>query len=133
MKKQKNILKILFTANILWAGIPGSIMVLAPRWAKANMYTWPADDFLFGITGSIWMAIGLISILSLKYPYQLAPLFLVQITYKIIWIFFVGIPLGNSGLADAWYYVGGFVFMITVFAIAFPFKTIFQNSIYTQS
>lgn len=129
MKKQKTILQILFLANILGAGLPGSMMILAPGWAKTNMYPWPVDDFLFGITGSIWMAIGLVSLAGLKYPFQLAPLFLVQIIYKTIWIVSVGIPLGLAGFEEAWYYVGGFALVIVAFAAGFPFRTFFNPSV----
>ena len=138
MKAQKrsrtaSILRVLYLANVLGAGVPGSIMILAPTWAKTYMYSWPTDDFLFGITASIWMAIGLVSLLGLRFPIQLAPVFLVQMVYKVIWIVSVGIPLGNSGLSESWYYVGGFALVAIAFGVGFPYRIIFHRTNASQS
>ncbi len=90
-------LRLLYLFNILGAGIPGALMILLPDWARENMFAGPQDPAIFGMTGSIWLAIGLGSVIGLRLPNLMKGVFLIQIIYKSIWIFTVALPLMARG------------------------------------
>lgn len=86
-----------YIGNILGAGVPGVIMIGLPAWARANMFAGTQDPAMFGMTGSIWLAIGIGSLIGLRYPHLFKGLFLVQIIYKTIWVLTVAVPLMIQG------------------------------------
>ena len=90
-------LRPLYLANIVAAGLPGAVMIAAPVWARANMFAGTQDPAMFGMTGAIWLAIGLASLLGLRQPELMKGIFLVQMIYKSIWIAAVGVPLLLQG------------------------------------
>lgn len=90
-------LKWAYTGNILLAGIPGAVMIGLPEWARANMFAGTQDPAMFGMTGSIWLAIGLGSMIGLRNPQLMKGIFFVQILYKTIWVLTVALPLLLQG------------------------------------
>ena len=90
-------LRWLYISNIIGAGVPGLIMVSFPQWAANNMFPGEHDPAMFGMTGSIWLAIGIASALGLRTPQLFRSLFLMQIIYKTIWILTVALPLMLQG------------------------------------
>lgn len=90
-------LRLMYFSNILGAAVPGAIMIGAPVWARANMFAGTQDPAMFGITGSIWLAIGIASMLGLRMPNLFKGIFLVQMIYKSIWIATVALPLMAQG------------------------------------
>ena len=83
------------------------------------------DGLLFGVTGSVWLALGLLSVLGLFYPLSLVSIFMVQIVYKVIWITAVGIPLTLQGDPRALPFVIFFALVAAGFAYAVPFRYLF--------
>ena len=75
-------LRPLYLANILAAGIPGGVMIGLPTWARTNIFPGMHDPAMFGMTGAIWLAIGLGSIAGLRYPNLMKSVFLIQMIYK---------------------------------------------------
>ena len=51
---------------------------------------------LHGVAFSFWAAFSLLAILGLIHPLKMIPLLLVQITYKLIWLIIVAIPLWSA-------------------------------------
>lgn len=49
-----------------------------------------------GAAYSLWAALSLLSFLGLKYPLQMLPLLLFQVTYKFVWLLFVEWPEWTS-------------------------------------
>ena len=96
-QKQLNVLRAAFAVNIVAAGVPGFLIVFFPAFAEANVLSATQDLFTMGIAGSVWLAIGTLSVLGLFYPLQLAPIFLIQIVYKSVWIVAVALPLLAAG------------------------------------
>lgn len=93
----KTRLRMMHFGNVIGAGIPGAVMIGAPVWARANMFAGTQDPAMFGMTGAIWLAIGISGLLGMRYPDLLKGVFPIQMIYKSIWILFVGLPLLASG------------------------------------
>ncbi|MEM8535594.1 MAG: hypothetical protein AAGF95_32485 [Chloroflexota bacterium] len=93
-------LRWLYISNIIGAGVPGLIMVSFPQWAANNMFPGEHDPAMFGITGSIWLAIGIASALGLRTSQLFKSLFVMQIIYKMTWILTVALPLLLRGNVD---------------------------------
>lgn len=56
----------------------------------------------FGHVGALLAAIGVLSVLGLRYPVQMLPLMLLELLWKVIWIVAIGIPLLAEGqMTDA--------------------------------
>lgn len=90
-------LRIMHTGNILAAGMPGLVMIGFSDWALANMFAGQQDPAMFGMTGAIWLAIGISGLIGLVYPNLMKSVFLVQIVYKSIWVSTVALPLMLNG------------------------------------
>ena len=87
----------MYAANILGAGVPGGVMIGMPEWALENMFAGTQDPAMFGMTGAIWLAIGIGSAIGLRYPTLMKGIFVIQMVYKLIWIMTVAIPLMLQG------------------------------------
>jgi hypothetical protein len=101
MNKDINIrwgwLKIMYWYTILGAGGFGLAMVVMPENVR-SLFGWPTQDpIVYGVTGSVWLAFGLLSILGLKSPLKFVPVLLMQLTYKAVWFIGVVFPLLVSG------------------------------------
>jgi hypothetical protein len=119
-------MKFMYAANVVGAGVPGFLVTFFPESAETYLFGAVAQDsLLFGVTGSIWFAIGLISAFGLRYPLPLAAIFLVQIVYKAVWIAAVGIPLSLQGDPRALPFVIFFALVAAGFAYAVPFRYLF--------
>lgn len=116
-------LRFMYAANIVGAGVPGLLMVLAPDWAIGNLFPAPQDRVLFGMLGAIWLAIGALSVVGLRYPLRFAAVFVVQIVYKSIWLLAVALPLlaGGERTADVLPFAIFFGLVVACFAVGTPF------------
>ena len=73
-----------------------------------GMSVWPAIvtppkliEPMNGIALSLWGTLSVLSILGLRHPLKMAPVLLMQFTYKAIWLGGVWLPLRNAGMLDA--------------------------------
>ena len=90
-------LKGMYWYTIIGAGGFGLGMVLFPETIR-TLFRWPAQDpIVYGVTGSVWMAFGVLSILGLWSPLKFVPILLMQLCYKSIWFIGVVFPLLVSG------------------------------------
>ena len=101
MKNEINIrwgwLKIMYWYTIIGAGIFGLAMVLFPETVR-SLFRWPPQDpIVYGVTGSVWMAFGVLSIFGLRSPLKFVPILVMQLCYKSIWFIGVVLPLLVSG------------------------------------
>ena len=99
MNKDINIrwgwLKIMYWYTIVGAGTFGLAMVVIPETVR-SLFQWPTQDpIVYGVTGSVWLSFGLLSILGLKSPLKFVPVLLMQLTYKSIW--FIGVVVPPAG------------------------------------
>lgn len=81
-----------YVGNVLAAGVPGALTVVAPAWAAGTLYGLPpgGDPVLVTMLGSVWAAVGLVSAAALAggpaLRRRLLPLLVVQVVYKAAWL-----------------------------------------------
>ncbi len=91
-------LRVMYAYTILGAGAFGIGILLAPEFTKSAMGFPPQDQVIsFGVTGSVYLAFALLSILGLRSPLTYAPVLLLQLSYKVIWIVAVVVPSVLAG------------------------------------
>ena len=122
-------LKFMYIYTIIGAGGAGLGMILMPS-RMISLFRMPAQDpIMFGISGSVFLALAFLSIFGLRSPLKFAPLLLVELFYKSIWLIGIILPLWLAGPLP-WY---GIIFVI-IFAsfiigdsIAIPFAYVFSK------
>ena len=86
-------LNFMYWYTILGAGGFGLAIVVVPETVR-SFFGWPPQDpIVYGVTGSVWLAFGLLSILGLKSPLKFVPVLLMQLCYKLVWFIGVVFPL----------------------------------------
>lgn len=110
--RARRLARVMYGANVVGAGLPGLVIVAAPEFAADNFFGEPQDVVGLGILGSIWLSIGLVSILGLREPDRYLGVFAVQALYKTIWIATGALPLLRAR-PDVIPYAAGFT-VVTV-------------------
>jgi hypothetical protein len=83
--------------TIIGAGGFGLAMILFPETVR-SLFRWPPQDpIVYGVTASVWMAFGILSIFGLWSPLKFVPILVMQLCYKSIWFIGVVFPLLVSG------------------------------------
>ena len=73
--------------------------IVAAKWPALVSHdsTWPLFE---GVTSSLIGALAVMALLGLRYPLQMLPILLFELTWKIIWFGLVWLPLWRAGLVD---------------------------------
>jgi hypothetical protein len=81
---------------------------------------------MFGVVGSVALAFACIAGLGLRSPIKFAPILLVQLAYKVIWLVAVLLPnlLQGAGPFYAWVVALIFLSYVVLDLIAIPFARI---------
>ena len=115
-----NIFRMMYFINLLGAGIPGFLLVFFPTFAESYVL-WEGQDYAtMTLLGSIWLSIGIASIMGMIRPFKFLGIFLVQFLYKSIWLLvFVGpfIMLGGQLNPAMKIIIGIFIFLVVEFAL----------------
>ena len=129
MKSKQLKLQIMFAINVLAAGVPGFTIVFFPEFAEKNVL-WEQQDYgVMAILGSMWLTIGLLSILGVFQPYRWLPIFVIQFFYKSIWLVSFILPTIYAGEPlppAAWIVIGIFALLLIEF-VAFIRLSDFQR------
>ena len=123
-------LKFMYIYTIIGAGGFGLGMLLFPGWIQ-SLFHFPAQDpVVFGITGSVYAGFGLIAILGLGSPLKFAPVLLLQLCYKVLWLFGVIVPLLVSGQFPLYATTLLLIFVSYIIGdcIAIPFSHLFSKA-----
>lgn len=67
----------------------GIAILLFPELTLKLFMMKPQDQIVYGISGSVYLAFGILSVLGLKDPVAWLPILLLQFLYKIIWFLLV--------------------------------------------
>jgi hypothetical protein len=122
-------LRFMYVYTIIGAGGFGLGMLFIPE-VMQSVFGFPAQDpVVFGITASVYTAFGLISILGLKSPLKFAPVLLLQLCYKSIWLVGVILPLLFSGRFPLYATTLLILFVTYIIGdlIAIPFSSVFSK------
>jgi len=122
-------LKGMYIFTIIHAGGLGLGVILIPRTVR-SLLGWPSQDpVVFGICGSVWVAFGLLSLLGLRSPLKIAPVLLLQLSYKAVWFIGVLLPLLIAGEFQVYgiAYIVFFALYIVGDLIAIPFSYVFAK------
>ena len=122
-------LKFMYWYTIVGAGVFGLVIVVAPETVR-TLFGWPPQDpIVYGVTGSVWLAFGLLSILGLKSPLKFVPVLLMQLCYKLIWFIGVVFPLLVSANFPAYAILHVIVMASYIIGdlIAIPFAYVFSK------
>jgi len=85
-------LKLMYIYTIITTIIFGlSILVMPGLWFSLTDLT-VQNQYIFGIVGSVWLAFGISSILGLRNPMKFIAILVLQLIYKVVWIFLVFLP-----------------------------------------
>lgn len=86
-------LKLMYVYTFVVAGTFGLGMIIVPNVIKSIFGLPEQEPITFGITGSVYLAFGLLSILGLRSPLHFVPVLLLQLCYKSVWLIGVVLPL----------------------------------------
>ena len=119
----------MYIYTILGAGGFGLGILLIPSVIQ-SAFSFPGQDpIVFGAFGSVYAGFGLMSILGLWSPLKFAPVLLLQLCYKLIWMTVVLAPLLFSGRVPIHAQMLAIIFAtyIVFDVIAIPFAYIFSK------
>jgi hypothetical protein len=128
-------LKGMYIYTIVGAGGFGLGIIVMPGVMRST-FGWPGQDpIVLGVMGSAWLSFGLISILGLRAPLKFAPVLLLQLCYKVVWLIGVIFPILPRGNFPTYgiLYVVIFATYIIGDLIAVPFAHVFAKQTDHQS
>ena len=91
-KVHPNRLRFMYAYTILTGGVLGFALLVAPGTMLPALGMPSEEPFLAGILYSVWLAEGILSAFGLRYPVNFAPVLLLQLAYKLIWLVAIIIP-----------------------------------------
>jgi len=117
-------LRLMYLYTFIGAGGFGFSSLFFPEKIQAMLDLPPQDPAVWGLYASCALAMGLLAILALRSPLKFAPLLLVQLVYKPVWIVFAALPAFIHGHFPLHILVltGIFVTYIIGDLIAIPFS-----------
>jgi hypothetical protein len=104
------VLKALYLYTIVGAGMMGLGILLAPVRLAGALGLPESDPFLLGIVGATFAAFAICAALGLRAPVRFAPIVLLQLLYKILWLGLVFAPYAAHGAAPAYAWMFALVF-----------------------
>jgi len=122
-------LKGMYIYTIVGAGGFGLGIIVIPS-VMRSVFSWPSQDpIVFGVTGSVYLSFGLLSILGLRSPLKFVPVLLLQLSYKAVWFIGVIIPILVTGRFPTYALLHVVIFTTYIIGdlIAIPFSYVFAK------
>ena len=122
-------LKFMYAYTIILPGITGLTVIFWPELYLTAFQWQPQDQYLLGITGSMWLSFAILAAFALRNPLRFLPVLLFQLSYKVIWLSLVVTPLWLKNELS----IHEIVFALTMVTyvigdlIAIPFAYLFQK------
>lgn len=109
-------------AYLMWGG--GLMLVKWPLLISHDA-SWPLFE---GVTASLLGGLALMALLGLRYPLQMLPVLLFEVTWKIIWGGLVFLPLWQAGkVSEATATVGVNCLFVLPLLLLIPWDFAFAN------
>jgi hypothetical protein len=122
-------LKAMYVCTVVVSGSVGVGMILLPGTFQSALRLPPQDPVMLGLGGSLFLALGLVSILGLRSPLKFVPVLLLELVYKPVWLVALALPLFLKG--EFPFYVvfisATFLAFIIGDLIAVPFSYLFAK------
>ncbi len=128
-KKYLKRLRFMYLYTLIGAGGFGIAIIISPDVIQ-SLFKMPAQDPLtFGITGSVYLAFGILSILGLIFPIKLIPVLMLQLLYKTIWLFGIMLPVFLKGQFELHAVLVALIFLTYIIGdlVSIPFKYLFEK------
>jgi hypothetical protein len=90
-------LKAMYICTFVVSTCIGMAMISIPNTFKSVFQLPPQDTIILGLTGSLFLALGLVSILGVRSPLKFAPVLLLELVYKLVWLAALALPLFLEG------------------------------------
>ena len=129
-----NWLKGMYLANALISGPIGLANLVAPAPMRAMMGIPAGDPIHFGIAaGALPLAFGIAGGIGLRLPLRMAPVLLIQVLYKSLFLVGLVLPLAIRGTIPGYSVPLVVLFVLFVIGdlIAIPFPSLFSPSVET--
>ncbi len=122
-------LKAMYIYTLVGAGGFGLGILFFPDLVQSALRFPPQDPFILGVYGSVLLASGLMAIPALRFPVKFAPLLLIQLVYKPIWLAVVVIPTALKGQIPFYVVFISVIFVTFIIGnlIAIPFSYLFSK------
>jgi hypothetical protein len=122
-------LKVMYLWTIIGAGGFGLGILVAPETIRTAFGMPAQDPLLMGVTASLFVAFGIVSILGFLSPLKFVPILVAEITYKVIWYLVVLLPNFVAGRVPmyGWALAGIFATYVIGDLIAIPFPYVFER------
>ncbi len=121
-------LKALYIYTIVGAGLFGAWTLLAPASMLAAFAMPAADPYLLGISGAVDAGFGIVAAIGLRAPGKFAPVFLLQLVYKTLWLLLAFVPHAVHGAPGyAWMIAAVFASYVALDIIALPFAALLRR------
>ncbi len=134
MRENKHVrwgwLRFMYVYTVVGAGGFGLGMLFIPDFIQ-SVFRFPSQDpVVFGIAGSVYTAFGLMSVLGLNTPLKFAPVLLLQLCYKTIWLVGVILPFAISNGFPLYATMLLLIFVTYIIGdlIAIPFSYVFSKN-----
>lgn len=123
------LLRLMYVLSIIVAGSIGLLMVLSPSSVNSLMAMPTDNPMVYGIAGSVFLAVALLSVLGLRSPLRFVPILLMELVYKTIWIVAVALPAYINGNFPSWAVATVVIFLVFIIGdlVAIPFWTLFEK------
>lgn len=122
-------LKAMYIYTIILPGITGLTVVFFPETYAELFQFQPQDPYQIGITGSMWFSFAILACFGFRSPLNFLPVLLFQLSYKIIWLSCVVLPLYVMGELSGYQIFFAIVMFTYVIGdlIAIPFPYVFAK------